>query len=74
MLLFKFDPVDMQQMKLVIGLTPAERVRLMLEAREFAVAILRTRLRKIYPELSERDLNLKLIAEYSRAERNIPRF
>ncbi len=69
MAVFKFDRIDMQQMCLVLDLPPQERVRLMLEAREFAVAILRARLQKIYPELSERELNLKLIAEYSHAER-----
>lgn len=74
MLSFRFDPIDLQQMCLVLNLPPQERVHLMLKAREFAVAIQRARLQKVYPELSERELNLKLISEYSRAEGITPRF
>ena len=58
-----FDPIDREQVLLLASLTPGRRVWLMLEARELAVGLLRGRLRRRYPELSTRELNLKVLDE-----------
>ncbi len=41
----------------------------MLDAHELALAMIRGRLRQRFPDLSMRDLNLKLIEELARVER-----
>ena len=64
----QFDRVDMQQLRLIVDLPPHRRVRLMLEAREFAIAMIRARIRQQYPGIADRDLNLKLITELSRVD------
>ncbi len=69
----RFDPIDLTQMRLLLQLPPHKRVRLMLEARELAVGLIRGRLRQRYPELSSRELNLKVLEEISRVERTLPR-
>lgn len=63
-----FDPVDRRQMLLLANLPPHRRVRVMLEARELAVGLIRGRLRRRYPDLSQAALNLKVIEEVSRAQ------
>ncbi len=68
----RFDPVDWEQVRLVARLTPAQRLRLMLDARALAVAMIRARLKRQYPSLSPREINLKLVEEVSR-ERPVPR-
>ena len=62
---YRFNPVDWQQMELVARLSPGQRIRLMLEARELAVGLIRGRLRRQYPELSSEEINLKLVEEVS---------
>jgi len=69
---YRFDPVDVQQMRLLGALGPAKRVRLMLNARELAVGLIRGRLRRRYPHLSLRSLNLKVLEEVARAGRTRP--
>ncbi len=68
----RFDPVDWEQVRLIARLTPAQRLRLTLDARALAVAMIRARLKRQYPSLSPREINLKLVEEVSR-ERPLPR-
>lgn len=68
----RFGPVDWEQLRLLLRLEPHQRVRLMLEARELAVALIRARLERQFPDLSPREINLKLVEEVSRA-RPLPR-
>jgi hypothetical protein len=58
---FRFDPVDHQQIKLLGSLPPEKRVRAMLDARELAVGLMRGRLRRRFPDLSEAELNMKVL-------------
>ena len=61
----RFDPIDLMQMRLLLQLPPHKRVRLMLEARELAVGLIRGRLRQRYPNLSSREIGLKVVEETS---------
>jgi len=58
----ELDPVDWQQMELLARLTPAQRWLAMAEASEFSLAGLRGTFRKRFPELSQSELNMKLLA------------
>ena len=66
---YRFDPVDMQQLRLTAQVPPGRRIKALLDAYELATGLRRGRLRQIYPHLSPREINLKLIEEFSRAER-----
>ncbi len=68
----RFDPVDWEQMRLLLQLEPHERLCVMLDARELAIAMIRARLERQFPDLSPREINLKLIEETSR-DRPLPR-
>jgi hypothetical protein len=70
---FQFKPVDLDQMRLLAQLSPAQRLRTMLDAREMVVSLKRGRLRWRYPELSSEDINLKLLEELARAQPTRPR-
>jgi len=50
---YTFDPVDIAQMRLRASLSPARRIQVMLDARELAVGLMRGRMRKRYPDLSD---------------------
>jgi hypothetical protein len=67
-----FDPVDLDQMRLLGKLSPGQRIRVMLDARELMVGLIRGRLRRRYPHLTPRDLNVKVLEELERAERTPP--
>jgi hypothetical protein len=69
---YRFDPVDLEQMRLLGRLPPGRRVRVMLEARELAVGLIRGRLRRRYPDLSPQAINLKVLEEVARAQRTRP--
>jgi hypothetical protein len=69
---YRFDPVDLEQMRWLGRLPPGRRVRVMLEARELAVGLIRGRLRRQYPDLPAQALNLKVLEEVARAERTHP--
>lgn len=58
----QLDPIDCQQMELLARLTPAQRWLAMAEASEFALAGLRGTFRKRFPELSQSELNMKVLA------------
>jgi hypothetical protein len=64
----RFDPVDREEMLLLGRLKPGQRLQRMLDARELAVGLMRGRLR-CHPDLSEREINLKLLEELARARR-----
>jgi hypothetical protein len=66
---YRFDPVDEQQLRLSARLTPGQRIQRMLDARELAVGLIRGRLRRRYPDLPSRELNLKVLEEIERAQR-----
>ena len=68
-----FDPVDIVQMRLRASLSTARRIQVMLDARELAVGLMRGSLYKRYPELSDREINLKLIEELSHVRTPFPR-
>lgn len=53
----QFDPVDNEQMRRLAHLPRSDRRRLMLNARELAVGLIRGRLRRRYPDLSPTALN-----------------
>ncbi len=69
---YRFDPVDLEHMRLRGRLTPGQRIQAMLDARELAVGLIRGRLRKRYPDLSARQINLKVLEEIARARRTRP--
>jgi hypothetical protein len=60
---YRFDPVDLEQMRLLDQLSPGQRIQVMLDARELAVGLIRGRLRRQYPDLSLREINLKVLEE-----------
>ena len=66
---YRFDPVDLEQMRLMGKLALGQRIQIMLDARELAVGLIRGRLRRRYPRLSPREINLKVLEEIDRAER-----
>jgi hypothetical protein len=66
---YHFDPANIAQMRLLCRLSPAQRWRAMLEARELVVGLKRGRLRRRYPALSPVEINLKLLEELDRAQR-----
>jgi hypothetical protein len=59
--IFRPHVIDREQVRLLVNLPPQKRVRLMLDARELAVGLIRGRLRKQYPDLTPVELNMKLI-------------
>ena len=71
---FQPNPLDPVQVKLLTSLPAAQRVRAMLEARELAVGLIRGRLRRCYPDLSPREINLKVLEEIERAGKRPSRF
>jgi len=70
----QFEPVDMERVRMLARLTPGGRIRLMLNARELAVGLLRGQLRHRYPHLSTAEINLKLLEELERADQTRSRF
>lgn len=70
---WRFDPVDITQMRLLAQLPPGRRVYAMIEAQTLARGIIMGRLRRRYPNASRRALALKLLEEVSR-DQQIPTF
>lgn len=58
----ELDPVDWQQLELLARVSPARRLLTMMEASEFSLAGLRGAFRKRFPELSQSELNMKVLA------------
>jgi hypothetical protein len=69
---WRFDPVDIVQMRLLVQLLPGQRVRVMLEAQALAGGLIWGRLRRQYPAATERELALKFPKEVTRADRTRP--
>jgi hypothetical protein len=69
----RFDPVDIVQMRLLAQLSPGQRVRVMLDAQALARGLILGRLRRQYPDASQRELGLKLLEEVARADRTSAR-
>jgi len=72
-LTWRFDPVDITQMRLLAQLPPGRRIVAMLDAQALARGIIMGRLRRQYPDASEQELGLKLLEEVS-YERQVPTF
>jgi len=58
----RFDPIDWQQLQLLAQLTPAQRTLTMIRAAEFVRAGLRGTFRRRFPELSDEEINMKVLA------------
>ncbi len=69
----RFDPVDIELLFIRIKLSPGQRLQAMLDARELLVGLIRGRLRQQYPQLSTREINLKVLEEIDRAQQIRPR-
>lgn len=65
----RFTHTDMDLLRLRMRLTPGQRLQAMFDAHAFLVGVTRGRLRPRYPQLSDRQLNLKVIEEIERAKR-----
>ncbi len=65
----RFDRLDTVQLLQSMHLTAGQRIQRMLDARELAVELIRGRLRRRYPDLSTRELNLKVLEEVKRDQR-----
>lgn len=71
--IWRFDPVDITQMRLLAQLPPGRRVAPMLDAQAFVRGTILGRLRRQYPTATESELGLKLLQEVSRV-REAPTF
>lgn len=58
----QFDPIDWQQLQLLAQLTPAQRTLTMIRAAEFVRAGLRGTFRRRFPELSDEEVNMRVLA------------
>lgn len=58
-------PVDPVQLRLLLRLSPAERVLAGMRALMFAKAIVRGALRQRFPDLSDTELNLKVLKHFT---------
>jgi hypothetical protein len=56
------DPVDWVQLELTASLSPGQRILAGLQAQAFAMASLRGTFRRRFPELSQSELNMKVLA------------
>lgn len=65
----RFTHTDIDLMRARIKLTPGQRLQAMFDAHAMLVGITRGRLRARYPDLSDHDLNLKVVEEIERAKR-----
>lgn len=61
-LVASLDPVDWIQLQLTAQLSPGQRILTGLQAQAFAAASLRGTLRRRFPELSQSELNMKVLA------------
>ena len=66
---YRFDPVDGEQVRLAAQLTAGQRIQRLLDGRELAVGLIRGRLRRRYPDMPSRELNLRVLKELERAQR-----
>jgi len=64
----EWGPVDWEQLRLLGKLPFAKRIRVMLEAQALALSIIRGRVRRRYPNLSQREINLLVLKEVGHYE------
>ena len=69
----QFGAIDIELLRHRLQLTLGQRLQAMLDARELLVGFKRGRLRRQYPHLSLREINLKLLEEIERAQNLPPR-
>jgi hypothetical protein len=65
----RFDPIDFEYMRLWVQLSPGAHLQAMLGAREFAMGAIRSRVRRLYPDLPPEALGLKVLEEIARGDR-----
>jgi len=65
----RFVIVDRQLIELIGRLPAQKRHRAMLDVRELAVGLMRGRLRRSFPEISEVELNFKVLEVTTRAHK-----
>lgn len=58
----ELDPIDWQQMELLAQLSPAQRTLTMVRAAEFVRAGLRAAFHRRFPDLSDAEINMKVLA------------
>ncbi len=58
-----WGPLDHDQLRLLGRLPFEKRVRRIIEAQEFAKSIVRGRLRRQFPQLTQHELNLRVLQE-----------
>jgi hypothetical protein len=63
---YHFPPLDKEKVLARSKITVGERLEAMLEEREKIVEAIRIRLRQEYPDLSPREINLKMLEEIER--------
>jgi hypothetical protein len=63
---YQFPPLDKEKVLARIKMTVGERIEAMIEEREKIVEAIRSRLREEYPDLSHREINLKILEEIER--------
>jgi len=68
----RFTHTDIDLLRARMKLTPGQRIQAMLDTHALMVGIMRGRLRTRYPELSDRELNLKVVEEMERTKRLPP--
>jgi hypothetical protein len=56
------DPVDWTQLRLLARLSPADRILTGMRAQAFAMSALRGTFSRRFPELSQSELNMKVLA------------
>lgn len=61
--------IDIDLMRLKMKQTPGQRLLAMLETHEFILAVIRSRLKRQHPELSDHEIGLLIIEEFERAKR-----
>lgn len=59
---FEPDPVDWEQLERLARMTPAQRTLAMMAATEFSLAGLRGAFHARFPELSQSELNMRVLA------------
>ena len=58
----ELDPIDWQQMELLAQLSPAQRTLTMVGAAEFVRAGLRATFHRRFPDFSDSEINMKVLA------------
>lgn len=69
----RFDPLDPDQVRLLLRLSPGERIRVTpVDAQALAKGLIMGRLRRQYPNLTPYELGFKFVEEIERAKQTRP--